>query len=255
MQQVDPKNFWHRVEDWRLRQHFKRVEKTLRRRDVSDLSPSQQAAREKQLECLHDYGERSIFPRNHSRNLYTPCFIDSDRRECAVAHLLMQSEQTQLVQSIVTNANYAYVPQMKFPELANWAAESGLTKEEVALIQPGYWSNFWNWLPLALPIWIMGIVALWLNAVPLYLKRKPRWEIFLSLLMAIPLIFIALLYLWEGTGAQYLSHAYDVPEYVHEAAGKDVLGLALGGLFSLFLAGLAVWLPFYRTQKKNKAKP
>jgi hypothetical protein len=137
MAQAHWTNYWLKLEDWRLRQHFKRVENILRKQDTSHLPEALQKARESQLETLHRYAQRSIFPRNHSEKSYTPCFIDREGRECAVAHLLMQSEQNELVQTIVQKANYAYVPEMKFPELEQWADESGLTKEEVALIQPG----------------------------------------------------------------------------------------------------------------------
>src|SRR5438132_814001 len=131
MQKLSFKSLWLKLEDWRLRQHFKRVETILRSRDVSHLPDYLQKAREQQLENLHHYAQRSIFPRNDGRFLYTPCFIDRDGRECAVAHLVMQTEQSPLAHQIALNANYAYVPQMRFPELDDWLAQSGLTEEEL----------------------------------------------------------------------------------------------------------------------------
>ena len=247
-------NYWLKLEDWRLRQHFKRVESILRRRDTSHLPEALQKAREAQLERLHDYAQRSVFPRNESQTLYTPCFIDDKGRECAVAHLLMESEQNELVQTIIQKANYAYVPQMRFPELAQWADESGLTKDEVALIQPGYWSTIWNWLPLALPIWIIGILSLWFNLTQLFLKKKPSWGAFLSYFAFLPLLFLMLLLFWEALIAKSLSTAYDVPEYIHEASGKDVDGLVIGALLTVFLIVALVAIARYRRSLFSKTK-
>jgi hypothetical protein len=207
MTQARWKNYWLKLEDWRLRQHFKRVEKILRKQDTSHFPEALQKARESQIETLHCYAERAIFPRNHSEKSYTPCFIDKDGRECAVAHLLMKSEQNELVQAIVQNANYAYVPQMKFPELEQWADESGLTTEEVALIQPSYESNFSEVLPVVLTVWFLGIggsLVYWLQNA--WRKRKPNWTLGIGLLsFVILLLIIGFVFLVEAQKTHYLS--------------------------------------------------
>jgi hypothetical protein len=239
-------NFWLKLEDWRLRQHFKRVEAILSRRDVSHLPDTLQKAREKQLEQLRQYAEQAVFPRNDGRFIYSPCFIDHAGRECAVAHLLMQSEQEALAQTIALNANYAYVPQMRFPELDDWAAQSGLTQDELALIQPGYWSNLWSLMPMALPIWILGFISLWFHFVQISLKKKPSWGSWIALSPTLPLFLLTLLLLWEARGADYLSTAYDVPEYIHKAAGADVMPLMFGVVLSLILLVAIVGVYRYR---------
>jgi hypothetical protein len=196
MTQAGWNNYWLKMEDWRLRQHFKRVENILRKRDTSHLPEALQKAREAQLESLHRYAERSIFPRNHSKKSYTPCFIDREGRECAVAHLLMQSEQNELVQTIVQKANYAYVPQMNFPELEQWADESGLTKEEVALIQPTYGeSNFSNVLPVILTVWFLGIGSSLFYWLVLIRKKEASWGIRIGLLVFVIFLLAIGLYL------------------------------------------------------------
>ena len=73
MSQFSGRNLLLRLEDWRLRQHFKHVETTLRARDVSHLSPALRQSREHALDRLHSYAERSIFPRNYERPIYSPC--------------------------------------------------------------------------------------------------------------------------------------------------------------------------------------
>jgi hypothetical protein len=47
------KTLLFKLEDWRLQQHFKRVELILRNRDVSQLSPELQETREHYLNLLH----------------------------------------------------------------------------------------------------------------------------------------------------------------------------------------------------------
>ncbi len=59
----------------RLRAHFDSVERELRARDVSGLTPAQRAARAGVLNILHTYQVRGVFPRNSG----------SPRGDCAVA--------------------------------------------------------------------------------------------------------------------------------------------------------------------------
>jgi hypothetical protein len=126
------------LDDWRVRQHFKRVERELRAHEASHLPGTLQTARARHLDELHRYAARGIFPRNHERPGHAPCFIDHDGRECAVAHLVMADGRAEAAYRIAGSANYAYVPDMRFPELDAWAAQSGLSKEELARIQPSY---------------------------------------------------------------------------------------------------------------------
>src|SRR4051812_21795891 len=100
-----------KLDDWRVRQHFKRVEGVIRTQDVSHLPATLQKAREQHLARLHSYVMRGIFPRNYEHR-YAPCFIDRDNRECAVAHFMICSGQAEAANKIATISNYAYVPQM-----------------------------------------------------------------------------------------------------------------------------------------------
>lgn len=161
-----------KLDDWRVRQHFKRVERILRDRDVSHLPPALQQAREQHLNRLHAYAARSIFPRNHERPVYAPCFIDRDGRECAVAHLMMTSGHSDAAHIIASVANYAYVPQMAFAELDDWAAQTGFTSDELALIQPGYYLAFEGWYVwVGLVAWAAGLLIILINSVQISRKR------------------------------------------------------------------------------------
>lgn len=126
------------LDDLRLRGHFWHVQRTLRARDVRHLPPALQQARARNLDVLHDYAVQRIFPRNHEHSGWTPCFIDRDNRLCAVAHLMIESGETKAAYHIAEVAKYAYVPEMNFPELERWAGQSGLSKDELAFIQPSY---------------------------------------------------------------------------------------------------------------------
>jgi len=128
-------------DDWRVRQHFTQVERLLRARDVSHLPNALQAARTRHLDELHRYATRGIFPRNHQQEGYAPCFIDRDGRECAVAHLVMADGGIATAYRIADLTNDAYVPEMNFLALDVWAANSGLSREEMALIQTGVRSS------------------------------------------------------------------------------------------------------------------
>jgi hypothetical protein len=172
MSQSPVGGLWLKLDDWRVRQHFKRVEAILRSRDVSHLPASLQRARGDYLDQLHAYAARGVFPRNHECPIYAPCFIDRDGRECAVAHLVMFSGHTELAYNIAAVANYAYVPQMIFPELDEWAAQTGLSREELALIQPGYYLALTDWyLLIAITAWALGLVTILINAVQMARKR------------------------------------------------------------------------------------
>lgn len=130
----------HTLRRWevaRLRRHFAQVDQVLRGRDVRDLSPQQQAARERHLTVLHAYAERGVFPHN-PHTVQQPRFIDDAGRVCAVAHLLIEDGRAPLAEQIRLNFNDAYIPEMQSPALEDWIAESGFTRADITRIQPTY---------------------------------------------------------------------------------------------------------------------
>ncbi len=126
-----------RLEDRRLQYHFTRIERRLRKSKIDHLSTELQKARQQNIQHLHDYTIRGVFPRNSSF-VQKPCFVDEDGRVCAVAYLLLANEQKQAVKQIAINENYAYVPEMQSSLLKDWIENSGLTPQEVVKIQPSY---------------------------------------------------------------------------------------------------------------------
>jgi hypothetical protein len=129
-------------DDIRVRRHFRRVERQLRAREVQTWPTPLRLARHRNLDRLHRYWRQSRFPRNDGRPRSpawrAPCFIDQDKRVCAVAHLVIESGHAETSARIAQDANYAYVDEMESAELAAWARTSGFSRAELALIQPAY---------------------------------------------------------------------------------------------------------------------
>lgn len=231
-------NLRQNLDDWRVRQHFKCVELILRNRDVSHLPPHLQYSREHYLDVLHDYAIRGVFPRNHERAGISPCFIDRDGRECAVAHLVMHSGHDELAYKIAIMDNYATVPQMQFPELDAWESQAGLTHEELTLIQPGYWYSLSDILPLVLTAWVAGIMTVVINVNFVVRKRMRIIEPLMGIVATIALFIVAYICF---AGAQ---HAYNLGSHPDGAPYdyplRDVGPLAATYLISTAMALLTV---------------
>lgn len=91
------------------------------------------------LDLLHTYWKAGIFPKNYDHpNQRMPCFIDKEGNICAVGYLIEQTAGRQAAETINTKYQYAYVSAMKDQTVDSWVLQSGLTKEECAMIQPTY---------------------------------------------------------------------------------------------------------------------
>ncbi|HEY6162518.1 MAG TPA: hypothetical protein VI112_14920 [Bacteroidia bacterium] len=114
------------------------VEQFLRGRDVSGLSAELLEARERNLDEFHVYIMAGNFPVNYDHEERRPCFIDRDGGVCAVGNLLVRSGEKKLAYYLAQQNLYDYVKDMNVSELAEWQKRSGLSPEELALIQPTY---------------------------------------------------------------------------------------------------------------------
>ncbi len=121
-----------------LRVHLQLVEKTLRKRDVSHLSPELQEARKNNLDNLNTYWKSGAFPVNTTHSYRLPIFIDPFNNFCAVGALIKMDGHEEISRMISENGNFDYVHDMNYPELTKWASNSGLTVDELAWIQPAY---------------------------------------------------------------------------------------------------------------------
>lgn len=124
-------------EAW-IKLHLTLVEKKLRSRDCKSLNPQQRKNRLACLDHLHSYMLAGRFPQNEDYTYRTPIFIDKYDNFCAVGYLIKVSGYEKLSRMIQSKTNLAYVRQMKYPELLDWANEHGFTVDELAWIQPTY---------------------------------------------------------------------------------------------------------------------
>ena len=122
----------------RIQTHLKLVTQILRSRPVSHLTTAQQNHRAQLLDHLQQYYETGQFPVNNGHKIRIPYFIDDWDTPCAVGYLLIQSDHEELAQQIRQEMNQAYVREIPYPALTNWANTYGFTAEELAWIQPGY---------------------------------------------------------------------------------------------------------------------
>lgn len=123
----------------RIQTHLEYVENLLRDKDVSSLSPELQKSRKLMLDLLHAYWTTGIFPKNYDYAVQRkPCFIDKDGTICAVGYLIEQTAGRDVAEQINEKFKYNELLTMQDEIVDNWIAQSGLTKEECATIQPNY---------------------------------------------------------------------------------------------------------------------
>jgi hypothetical protein len=92
---------------------------------------------------LRLYQLRGVFPQNeHVADRAVPVFVDNYDTACAVGHLMRESGWTDAVAAIQRANNFVYVTDVRDGPLVDWVLVSGLTREEAALIQPGYYTIF-----------------------------------------------------------------------------------------------------------------
>ncbi|MFT5860346.1 MAG: hypothetical protein ACI865_002456 [Flavobacteriaceae bacterium] len=123
----------------RIQIHLAYVEYILRKKGTANLTETQKTNRANALNLLHDYWVAGKFPSNLDYpDERKPCFRDRNGNICAVGHLVDKTGNSSLVDDIEREQNYDYIFDIESLELAEWIAESGLSNEECAMIQPTY---------------------------------------------------------------------------------------------------------------------
>jgi hypothetical protein len=91
------------------------------------------------LDMLNDYWKSGIFPINsYKPDKRTPVFVDTQGTYCAVGHLMVKTGHRALVNKIDQTDKFVLVEQLNHREVEAWLNYYGLSREEAALIQPGY---------------------------------------------------------------------------------------------------------------------
>lgn len=125
--------------DLRVKTHLEYVENLLRQKDVSNIPLALQTRRKHILDLFHDYWMNGVFPKNYDySDQRKPCFIDKDNNICAVGYLVEQTVNRQVANKINASHKYDEVLAMNDEIVDDWISTSGLTKKEVAMIQPSY---------------------------------------------------------------------------------------------------------------------
>lgn len=118
--------------------HLKAVIDSLDRVEVDHLTKRQFVKRKALLKALAAYASSGIFPINTNHAKRTPYFIDDFGTACAVGHLIIESGHRSLAEKISSEMNYAYLEDMNYPEIQEWATVHGFSLAELKWIQPGY---------------------------------------------------------------------------------------------------------------------
>lgn len=108
-------------------------------RNSSDAcAPDLSASRASMISLLEEYVFLGAFPVNEKYPGRRPCFIDDYGNICAVGYLVQQTAGEQVAIDIDRQHRYDYIADMDMDELDSWIASSGLSRREVAIIQPSY---------------------------------------------------------------------------------------------------------------------
>jgi hypothetical protein len=121
--------------------HLQETEKLLRNRNVSNLSTTLKKQRVKNLDILHRYWNRGLFPINDMHEGRQPYFIDKNNTYCAVGYLMQHTGADDIAKDVKATQNYSYLKDITHPKLMDWVAHSGLDIDELALIQLPYFGE------------------------------------------------------------------------------------------------------------------
>jgi len=122
----------------KIQAHLHFVERWLRQHPPADLSPAQAQARAQHLDALQTYWQAGHFPSQSAYPGRRPRFVDDRGQLCAVGYLISRSGHPDLTQHLKQRFEYAYLLDMQDPQLDTWVANSGLSAQELAMIQPTY---------------------------------------------------------------------------------------------------------------------
>ncbi len=123
-----------------IQAHLGCVLPILRSNPTLNLSSDELKSRAHLIDLLDEYRAKGKFPMNYYRNERIPVFIDEHQTHCAVGYLMQQTGYENLAQRIAAKDNYVWVKDIKDPEVIEWQKNSGLTIEELKLIQGAYFS-------------------------------------------------------------------------------------------------------------------
>ncbi|MFK7927226.1 MAG: hypothetical protein AB8H79_03510 [Myxococcota bacterium] len=91
--------------------------------------------RQERVARLRAYRQAGVFPQDPTANGFFHSFLDANGTLCAVADLMWNSGSADLVQHTAATRNDVVLSEVADGPLVDWMLTSGLTREEVAVIQ------------------------------------------------------------------------------------------------------------------------
>lgn len=118
--------------------HLEQVLHILATNPVNGLDAAQYSSRLHLIRLLDGYRQAGIFPINYFREERVPVFIDPNNIHCAVGYLLQQTGHEDIALRISAKNNYVWIKDIDDEALIQWQRRSGLSLDELKLIQPAY---------------------------------------------------------------------------------------------------------------------
>ncbi|OWY21849.1 T9SS C-terminal target domain-containing protein [Sphingobacteriales bacterium UPWRP_1] len=118
--------------------HLQWVVYYLHQNPPAHLTAAQQHNRLHCLQILDNYRKAAVFPKNTHHTFTIPYFIDDYNTACAVGHLIRETGYEDLACRIAAEMNYAFLEDMPYAEIGQWANTMGFDVAELKWIQPAY---------------------------------------------------------------------------------------------------------------------
>ena len=93
------------------------------------------ARRAVNLERFHKYRLKRVYPHNTYEPGMKNVWTDDDGHLCAVATLMKEGGMEEVVQHVALEQNFVRIAEVESGPLIDWVLESGLTQEEIVMIQ------------------------------------------------------------------------------------------------------------------------
>lgn len=117
----------------------------------ADWEQQLRSERARRIADLRAYADAGVFPQKPDQQGFHHQFLDASGRPCAVASLIMTSGRADLVQTMAQLDNAVVVSELESGPIVDWVLASGLTMEEIAVIQVPGWTDSIRTIEVAEP--------------------------------------------------------------------------------------------------------
>ncbi|MFT3699494.1 MAG: hypothetical protein QM831_40470 [Kofleriaceae bacterium] len=103
--------------------------------DRADLRRALAEQRKLNLKNFHAYRRKGVYPHNSYQEGLLNVWKDADNHLCAVATLIHDGGDQDLVDAVATAENFVKTADLQTGPLMDWVLTSGFTQEEIVMIQ------------------------------------------------------------------------------------------------------------------------